>query len=277
MLAGAGGNITIQAGRNGVLIVDAGLAQNADKVFAEIKKLSPDQLLRYIIDTHVHPDHVGGNEELAKRGSTIAGGTVVADIGPGAQQGAAVIAREEVLNRMSAASSPFGALPTDTYAVAQKDMYFNGEAVQIFHQPAAHTDGDSIVFFRRSDVVSAGDIFTPVRYPIIDLERGGNVQGVIDGLNMILDIAVPADKQEGGTMIIPGHGRLCDEADVLEYRDMVTIIRDRIQDMINKGMTIGQVKAARPTEDYDPLYGSTTGWTTDLFVEAVYKSLKSSK
>jgi len=277
MLAGAGGNITIQAGRNGVLIVDAGLAQNADKVFAEIKKLSPDQPLRYIIDTHVHPDHVGGNEALAKRGSTIAGGTVVADIGPGAQQGAAIIAREEVLNRMSAASSPFGALPTDTYAVAQKDMYFNGEAVQIFHQPAAHTDGDSIVFFRRSDVVSAGDIFTPVRYPIIDLERGGNVQGVIDGLNMILDIAVPADKQEGGTMIVPGHGRLCDEADVLEYRDMVTIIRDRIQDMINKGMTIEQVKAARPTEDYDPLYGSTTGWTTDLFVEAVYKSLKPSK
>jgi glyoxylase-like metal-dependent hydrolase (beta-lactamase superfamily II) len=220
---------------------------------------------------------VGGNEALAKRGSTIAGGTVVADIGPGAQQGAATIAREEVLNRMSAASSAFGALPTDTYAVAQKDMYFNGEAVQIFHQPAAHTDGDSIVFFRRSDVVSAGDIFTPVRYPIIDLERGGNVQGVIDGLNMILDIAVPADKQEGGTMIVPGHGRLCDEADVLEYRDMVTIIRDRIQDMINKGMTIEQVKAARPTEDYDPMYGSTTGWTTDLFVEAVYQSLKPSK
>jgi glyoxylase-like metal-dependent hydrolase (beta-lactamase superfamily II) len=182
-----------------------------------------------------------------------------------------------MLNRMSAAKTPFGALPTDTYVVNQKDMYFNGEAVQIFHQPAAHTDGDSMVFFRRSDVLSTGDIFTPGRYPIIDPERGGNVQGVIDGLNMILDIAVPADKQEGGTMIIPGHGRLCDEADVLEYRDMVTIIRDRIQDMINKGMTIGQVKAARPTEDYDPLYGSTTGWTTDLFVEAVYKSLKSSK
>jgi glyoxylase-like metal-dependent hydrolase (beta-lactamase superfamily II) len=279
MLVGAGGNITIQAGRNGVLLVDTGLAPYADKIYAEIKKISPDQPLRYIINTHVHADHVGGNESLAKRGSTIAGGNVVSDIGGSAAEGATIIAHEEVLNRMSATPAAnetpvsFGALPTDTYVGTEKDMFFNGEGIQILHQPAAHTDGDSIVFFRRSDVVSAGDIFTPERYPIIDLTRGGNVQGVIDGLNLIIDLTIPAEKQEGGTMVIPGHGRLCDEADVVEYRDMLTIIRDRFQDMINKGMTLEQVKAAKPTEDYDPLYGGTN----DRFIEAVYKSLKPSK
>jgi cyclase len=278
MLVGAGGNVTIQAGRNGVLIVDSGLAPYADKIFAEIKKISPNQPLRYIIDTHVHSDHVGGNESLAKRGDTIAGGNVVGDIGGSAAQGATIIAHEEVLNRMSAAPAagqpaiPFAAFPTDTYVGGEKDLYFNGEGIEIIHQHAAHTDGDSIVYFRRSDVVSAGDIFTPERYPIIDLTRGGNVQGVIDGLNEIIDLTIPAEKQEGGTMVIPGHGRLCDEADVVEYRDMLTIVRDRFQDMINKGMTLEQVKAAKPTEDYDPEYGDNT-----RFVEAVYKSLKPAK
>jgi glyoxylase-like metal-dependent hydrolase (beta-lactamase superfamily II) len=276
MIAGAGGNIAVQSGRNGVLLVDTGLAPNAGKVFADIQKISPGRPLRYIVNTSSLPDHVGGNEALAKKGSTIAGGTVVADIGGSAQEGAAVISHEQTMIRMSAApGTPFGALPTDTFAGLQKDLYFNGEAVQMFHIPAAVTDGDSLVFFRRSDVLSAGEIFTPDHYPVIDIERGGNVQGVIEGLNTIIDIAVPADKQEGGTMVIPGHGRLCDEADVLEYRDMLTVIRDRFQDMVNKGMTLEQVKAAKPTRDYDPLYGATSGpWTTDMFVEAVYKSLK---
>jgi glyoxylase-like metal-dependent hydrolase (beta-lactamase superfamily II) len=276
MLVGAGGNIAIQTGPNGTLIVDAGLANMADRVFAEIHRLSPDQPLRYILNTHVHPDHTGGNEALSKLGSTIAGGTVVADIGGSAQEGAAVISHEQVLTRMAAVQPalPFAALPTDTYAGNQKDLYFNGEAVQLFHQPAAHTDGDSIVFFRRSDVLATGDIFTPERYPIVDLERGGSVQGLVDALNNIIDITVPADKQEGGTMVIPGHGRLCDEADVVEYRDMLTIVRDRFEAMIAKGMTLEQVKAAKPTADYDPLYGADRNWTPDRFAEAVYKSLK---
>jgi len=281
MLVGAGGNVTVQIGKDGVLLVDTGYAQMADKIYAAIRTLTKGSI-RYIINTHVHPDHTGGNEKLAKLGSTIAGGNVTGDIRD-AGTGAAVIAHENVLSRMSATTPgqpaiPFDALPTDTYHTAGKNVFFNGEAVQLIHIPAAHTDGDSLVFFRRSDVLSAGDIFTPGNYPIIDLARGGNVQGVLAGLNKIIEITVPAEKQEGGTYVIPGHGRLCDQADVVEYRDMLTIIRDRIQDSIQKGMTLEQVKASKPTRDYDPLYGSTSGfWTTDMFVEAVYKSLKPAK
>ncbi len=147
--------------------------------------------------------------------------------------------------------------------------------MQIFHLPDAHTDGDSIVFFRYSDVISAGDILRTDSYPVIEVDKGGSINGILDGLNRILDLAIPEFRSQGGTMIIPGHGRLCDTGDVANYRNMVAIMRDRIQDMIQKGMTLEQVKAAKPTMDYDGLYGSTTGaWTTDMFIEAAYKSLK---
>jgi cyclase len=279
MLVGAGGNITLSIGKDGILLVDTGLPQMSDKVLEAVRKLS-DKPIRYIINTHVHADHTGGNEKIAKAGSTIAGGNVVGDIGASAQQGATVIAHQAVLDRMSGPTGsqpamPSAAWPTDTYNAAEKELFFNGEAIQMFHVPAAHTDGDTIVFFRRSDVVSAGDLFVTTSYPIIDIDRGGNIQGVVKALNTILDITIPAEKQEGGTYVIPGHGRLCDEADVVEYRDMTTIIRDRIQDMVKRGMTLEQVKAAKPTRDYDPRYGADTGfWTTDKFVEAVYKSFK---
>ena len=278
MLVGAGGNVAVQTGKDGVLLVDTGLPQNADKLLATIRGISKGTI-RYIVDTHVHPDHTGGNEKLSKAGRTIAGGNVVAAIGESAAEGATIIAHENVLNRMSAptgkqAPTPQGSWPTDTFFVNEKNMFFNGEGIQIIHIPNAHTDGDSIAFFRRSDVIVAGDVFTPANYPIIDMQRGGNVQGIIAALNEIIRISIPADKQEGGTYVIPGHGHLCDQADVVVYRDMVTIVRDRIQDMIKKGMTLAQVKAAQPTLDYDPLYGSNTGfWTTDMFIEAVYKSL----
>jgi cyclase len=271
----AGGNVTLQVGDDGVLLVDTSVSQVTNQLVAEIRKLS-DKPIRYIVNTHVHADHVGGNEALAKMGSTIAGGNV----GIGAGEGAGVIAHENVMTRMSAptgsaAPMPFAAWPTDTFFTAKKELFFNGEAVEIEHQPSAHTDGDSLVFFRRSDVVATGDLFSTTTYPIVDTARGGNIQGVIAGLNRILDITIPRDKQEGGTYVIPGHGRLCDEADVLEYRDMVTIIRDRVQDLIAKGKTLEQVKAAKPTLDYDGRYGADSGpWTTSQFVEAVYKSLK---
>lgn len=282
MLVGDGGNITVQIGKEGVLLVDTGLAQWSDQLLAQIRKMS-DRPIRYIINTHVHADHTGGNEKIAKAGITITGGNVAGNISD-ASEGAAVIAHQKVLDRMSAPPQanetpiPFGALPTDTYIAQEKPMYFNGEGIQIIHQPAAHTDGDSMIFFRKSDVISTGDIFVPGSYPIIDLARGGSIQGILDALNHLLEITIPADKQEGGTYVIPGHGRLCDQADVVEYRDMATIIRDRIQDMVKKGMTLEQVKAAKPTRDYDPEYGATTGfWTTDMFVEAVYKSLTAKK
>jgi glyoxylase-like metal-dependent hydrolase (beta-lactamase superfamily II) len=155
-----------------------------------------------------------------------------------------------------------------------RDFFFNDESVMVFHDDAGHTDGDSIVHFRRSDVLVAGDVFLTTSYPVIDLANGGGVQGVINGLNHLLDLAVPKHAQEGGTYIISGHGRVADEADVLEYRDMVTIVRDRIKDAIGRGRTLDQVKAERPTIDYDRHYGSQTGnWTTAMFIEAIYKDL----
>jgi len=281
MIVGAGGNITVQTGKDGVLVVDTGLAPMADKVLAAIKSISTGPI-RYVINTHYHPDHVGGNVKIRLAGSTIVGANVTGDI-QDAGVGAQVISHINVLNRMSAptgtqAPSPEKGWPTDTFLGDQKKIYFNGEGVDILHQPAAHTDGDSIVFFRRDDVISTGDIFTTTNYPIIDLAAGGSIQGTIAALQKIVDMIIPIYGQEGGTMVIPGHGRLCDFGDVLNFREMTIIIRDRVQDMIKKGMTLEQVKAARPTQDYDPLYGSTTGfWTTDKFVEAVYKSLKGEK
>jgi len=267
LLVGAGGNIAVQTGDDGVLVVDTGLAQNADKVLAAIRKLS-DKPIRWVLNTHFHPDHTGGNEVLSKAGSKTNGGP------------AEILSHENVLTRMSAPANkrPTGSWPTDTYFPEEKDIYFNGEAVMLYHDQAAHTDGDSIVFFRKSDVVVAGDTFVTTSYPFIDQANGGSIQGELNALNRILDIAVPAHEQEGGTFVIPGHGRVCDEADVLEYRDMVTIVRDRIQDMVKRGMTIEQVKAAKPTLDYDRHYGSDTGFvTTAGFIEAVYKDLSNPK
>ncbi len=278
MLVGAGANITVQIGKDGVLVVDAGRASMTDQVLAAIRTLS-DKSIHYVIDTSADADRVGGNEKLSKAGSTITGGNVA---GANAGWAADIVAHENVGSTLSAppqgsnaAAIPSEGWPRDMYFGDQKDLYFNNEAVQLFHQRAAHSDGDSLVFFRRSDVVSTGDIFTPGYYPVIDIAHGGSINGEVAALNRILDLTVPADKQEGGTYVIPGHGRLCDEADVVEYRDMVTIIRDRIQDLVKKGMTLDQVKAAKPTQDYDPLYGTTSGaWTTDMFVEAAYRSLK---
>jgi cyclase len=277
----AGGNITVQAGNDGVFLVDTMYAPLADKIVAAIRTISKSPI-RYIVDTHVHADHTGGNEPLRKAGATISGGNVSADIKDSAE-GAQIIAHQNILNRMSSASAgqpamPSATWPTDTYMTDEKDVFFNNEGIQVIHIPAAHTDGDSIVFFRRSDVISTGDLFTTTMYPLIDLDRGGSYQGFIAGLQKIVDMIIPVYGQEGGTMVVPGHGRLCDLGDVLEYREMAIIIRDRVQDMVNKGMTLEQVKAAKPTIDYDPLYGSTTGfWTTDKFVEAVYKSLKENR
>jgi glyoxylase-like metal-dependent hydrolase (beta-lactamase superfamily II) len=267
MLAGAGGNVTVQTGKDGVLLVDTGLASTAPQVVAEVRKIDAGPV-RWIINTHLHGDHIGGNEAFA---------ALPADpLAP-----LKIVAHENVLNRLTTAEALAKApaaqrgLPIDEYFTPFKDLHFNGEAVFIYHEPRAHTDGDSIVLFRGSDVISTGDIFTPDGYPAIDLDNGGSIQGEIDALNHILDLATPAKTQEGGTYIVPGHGRISDEADVVEFRDMVVIIRDRVQDLIKKGRTLEQVKAARPSLDYDGQF-ATNFISGDAFVERVFKSLSQS-
>ena len=276
LLAGAGGNIVVQLGDDGVLMVDTGYEKMSDKVMAAIRKLS-NQPIRDIINTTLADDHTGANSIFVKAGS-------VRQAGPGIGQRpneADLIASGDLLRIMTEIGPEKISVdrwPPKTFLTPSMDFYANDEAVIIKHIPEAVTGGDSMVFFRKSDVVAAGDLFNETSYPYIDLEHGGGISGIIEGLNQLLEYAVPKHLQEGGTMIIPGHGRIGDEHDVLEYRDMVTIIRDRVQNAIKKKMTLAQIKAAKPsyTYEYDLRFGRNPAWTPDQFVEAIYKSLTKS-
>jgi cyclase len=278
MVTGAGGNITVMPFDLGAVVVDTGSTAMADKVLETIRQLSPKPIAN-IINTSGTPDHVGGNEKLHNAGRRLPF-EIVAGEGP------MVIAHEKVLTRISAptgrvAAAPEGAWPNETYHVDYKKLaaeYRGGEQIELIYMPDAHSDGDSLVWFRHADVIATGDIFMENSYPMIEVANGGTINGVIQALNKILDLAFADFRSQGGTMIIPGHGRLCDMSDVAYYRDMLTIIRDLMQDMIKKGMTLEQVKAAKPTFPWDARYGSTSGpWTTDMFVEAVYKTLSAKK
>ena len=276
MIQTPGGNITVLPFAEGVTIVDSGPADAVDKVVAAIRSLSA-QPIRYIINTSVDSGHIGGNDKLGSAGVQITGGNVAGQVGT---DGAEIIAHENVLERMSARTIkpafPARAMPQTTYHIdsIKLSTVYHGDGIQVFHVPAAHTDGDSLVYFRHNDVIATGDIFLTTTYPVIDIDRGGSINGIVDGLNRILDLAFPDFRLEGGTLIVPGHGRVSDSADVAYYRDMVTIVRDRVQNLMKRGATLDDVKAARPTRDYDPRYGSTAGaWTTDRFVEAIYRSL----
>ena len=280
MLVGDGGNIALQIGDQAPLVVDTGEGRLTDKVIAAIRKLS-DKPIQFIVNTSLHADHTGGNVKLhavgddpSLYGSFFSG--QFADAG----RGATIIAHQNIQNRMNAAAGQPGALPaegwpTDTFVEGRRRKFYNNEGIDIFYEPNAITDGDSTIHFRRSDVIVTGDILTTTQYPFIDVPNGGTIQGEIAALNHILDKTIYQHEGEGGTLIIPGRGRLCDEYEVAEYRDMLAIIRDRVQAMISKNASVQQVKEARLTADFDDRYGATSGpWTTDAFVEAVYVTLK---
>jgi cyclase len=290
MIAGAGGNIGVQIGSDGVVLVNAGTEAASGEVLATLKKLTPLPI-REIIDTNADADFVGGNAKVAKAGQTIftnllgggGGGLAQAMTNGGAAQ---IVAHDSVMRRMSAPTgkvSPFpaDAWPTEAFYPKRWTTRLNDEGIEVLYQPAAHSDADSLVFFRGSDVVVAGDILDKTRYPVIDIANGGSIQGEIDALNKLIELTIaptPYIYKGVGTYVIPGHGRLCEQMEVVDYRDMVVTIRDVIADLIKQGKTLDQIKEERPTLAYEPQYGSKTGtWTTSMFVEAVYKSLTAKK
>jgi cyclase len=263
MIVGAGANIAVQVGDDGILVVDTGEAGATDKVLAAIKQIAPGKEIRWIVNTGMTASHTGGNEAVSRAGRTVNGNI------------AAIVAHENTAARMIKANVPDPARPFNTYFEASRDFPFNGEPIMLYHDDSTSDDTGTMVMFRRSDVIAAGDVFRTEGYPVVDLANGGSIGGTISALNRLLDLAVPSKMlEEGGTYVIPGHGRISDEHDVAMYRDMLVIIRDRIRSMVEKKMTLEQVKAARPTLDYDGRYGAETGaWTTAMFIEAVYREM----
>lgn len=258
LLTGNGGNITLQVGEDGVLLVDSQYAPLSERILARVAELQPWPL-NYLLNTHYHPDHTGGNANFNAAGAELVAHENL---------------RLRLLDPPIGTRGPDSGLPTRTYRGDHHDLYFNGEGIRLLHQPAAHTDGDSFVHFRSADVIATGDVYVTNMYPFIDSAAGGSIQGIIAAANRLLDLMIPAQGQDGGTLVVPGHGRVSDRGDVIVWRDMLTIIRDRIQAMIDRGMTLQEVQAARPTQDYDARWGRDSGfWTTTQFVEQVYRDL----
>ena len=274
MLTGDGGNMVVQVGDEGAFVVDTGSGRLAEKTIAEIRKLS-QRPIQFIANTGFRAEHTGGNVKLRASGvDPSVQGSFFSRQFADAGVGATIMAHQNVQNHLDALKAPAEGVPSDTFLEERRRTFHNGDAIEMFYEPNAVTDADSIVQFRRADIIATGDIFTTTQYPFIDVKNGGSVEGEIKALNDILSRTVYEHEEQGGTLIVPGHGYLCDEHEVTEYRDMVVIVRDRVQALIKSGATLDQVKAARVTADYDTRYGATSGpWTTDMFVEAVYQSL----
>jgi glyoxylase-like metal-dependent hydrolase (beta-lactamase superfamily II) len=258
-LEGQGGTIGVLIGPDGVFMVDTQFAPLSDKIAAAIKQLTP-QPIRYVVNTHVHGDHTGGNENFGKMGATI-------------------IAREELRYRLAhpnpqangqpaAATAPIG-LPKLTYG-NRMTLHLNGEEVQLIAVPRAHTDGDTMVWFPGLDVIMTGDFYRTAQYPNIDRANGGTLQGLIDGLGQVIGRAGPSTK------VIPGHGATVDRMGVVAHRDMVLVVRERVAQLIAQGKSEDEAVAAKPTTDFDARF-LQAGATPERFVRQVYAELKATR
>jgi cyclase len=256
LLTGLGGNIGVSAGTDGVILVDDQYAPLTDKIKTAIASLNPGPI-RFVINTHWHFDHTGGNENFGKSGIVI-------------------VAHENVRRRMSVEqfmttfaqsikASPAGALPVVTFSDAVT-FYYNGDSISAFHVPPAHTDGDVIVWFRHANVVHMGDTFFNGRYPLVDLASGGSIDGFVGAADRVLAMA------DANTKIIPGHGPLGDRAALQSFRAMLVTVRDRIKQAVAAGRTLEQVQGAKPTAEFDAVWGNGR-ITPTMFVEVLYQDL----
>lgn len=243
-LEGAGGMIGVLAGPDGVFMVDSQFAPLTEKIVAAIKAINPGPI-RFMVNTHIHPDHTGGNENLGKLGVTI-------------------MARDQLRARLAGGQrpAPAAALPTITYN-APVTMNMNGEAVQLIPVPAAHTDGDTMIYFPTADVIMTGDFYRAVGYPFPDRNNGGSFKGLIDGLNAIISLAKPTTK------IVPGHGPTVDKNAVAAHRDMAIAVREKVATLVKEGKTVEQVLAAKPTADLDGKV-DPGGTSSERFLRALY-------
>ena len=256
MLAGAGGNIGVSAGKDGVILVDDQFAPLTAKIKAAVAAIDPGTI-RFVLNTHWHGDHTGGNENLARAGVLI-------------------IAQENVRHRMSVdqfvaalrdtvRASPAAALPVVTFSDAVT-FYLNGDSIEAFHVPPAHTDGDAVIWWRHANVIHAGDTFWNGLYPLIDLSSGGSVDGMVGAADRMLALC------DSATKVIPGHGPLGDRAALKAFRDMLATVRDRVRSAVRRGDTLDQVKAAKPTADFDAVWGHGA-MSPERFLEIVYQDL----
>jgi cyclase len=273
VLVGAGSNVVVQSGSDGLLVVNTGIEAMSDTLLSAVRRMAAGMPIRYIINTSADSDITGGNATLGGAGQTVAGGDIRQALGNTGGDGATILAHEAVQVRM-ARSRPFNAWPTETFFTAKKELFFNGEGIQILHAPSAHADGDVMVYFRKSDVLVVGELFTTDSFPVIRTDEGGSINGVVTALNRIIDMAIPREKQEGGTYVVPARGRIVDEAEIVDYRDMVTIVRDRVADLVDKNNSLEQVLAARPTFEYDGRWAAPAGEATAAgFVTAAFRTI----